>query len=196
MTDQSECQICSSGHFCDGSGLPEEVCTSDCDCENNQGSDCTDCKTGSECTNGYAVSCAIGFFNNDQTTGNCEPCISGTYTDVSNSLSCDNECAAGYFCDSEASREYPSRDDQTNFGPCPAGNSCNNGIATPCQIGFYQDRTGQSECKECPAGFFCDETELDDFSLKNCPFGFYCPQNTISIADKECPAGTYRSVTG
>jgi len=62
---------------------------------------------------------------------------------------------------------------------CPVGYRCPAGSATPdlCPNGEYQDQTTQPSCKECPGGYYCDNS----FGVVNisadilCPGGYYCP---------------------
>ena len=57
----------------------------------------------------------------------------------------------------------------------------------------------QHECKECPAGYFCDATLQNDtfcsHGVQNpapCPTGHYCPNGTRYGTEFGCPNGTFR----
>lgn len=54
------------------------------------------------------------------------------------------------------------------------GHYCPRGSPSPirCISGEYQDEVGQSSCKDCPTGFFCDST-MEPVVLYNDSF---CPQ--------------------
>ena len=67
-----------------------------------------------------------------------------------------------------------------------------------CENGTYQNEIGQSSCKECPAGYFCDNTlapvVLNYTGL--CPSGYYCPPGTRYDIEFPCPIGTFNNMTG
>ena len=201
LESSDQCQECTAGHFCPGTDtFTEQDCTSACECGAGQTADCTECRLGHECTNGVAISCPAGYFNDDVNSAQCEPCSGGTYTDRAQSTICTNPCADGFFCEAGATQEYPSRtllDDGADeiFGICPLGNRCTNGERIECDQGEYQDREGQSECVQCPAGYFCDATGLETFENSPCPAGSYCPIGTTSLTIEQCPPGTYRTAT-
>ena len=88
-------------------------------------------------------------------------------------------------------------------GLCPEGHTCAAGAIapTPCPIGTYNPLVGQTSCKPCPAGLFCDELGMSqdtfDFNDKECYAGYYCPLaagatvgNTVPNA-VICPAGHF-----
>jgi hypothetical protein len=61
---------------------------------------------------------------------------------------------------------------------CPAGNTCANGLLTPCPAGSFLAATGrasETECGECTAGFFC-------------PAGSSAP-TPCGASTNYCPAG-------
>jgi len=57
-----------------------------------------------------------------------------------------------------------------------------------CLKGWYQDLTGQEDCKACPAGSYCDRQGLIAVSA-TCPAGFYCPLNQVNKHEFMCLAG-------
>ena len=65
-----------------------------------------------------------------------------------------------------------------------------------CQPGTYQDETGQTVCKSCPAGYQCPNegmTSVDDT--------YKCKQGTYSVGGAAtscsvCQPGTYQNETG
>ena len=58
---------------------------------------------------------------------------------------------------------------------CPAGYFCKAGSSTYtiCPSGTYQDLTGQSTCKTCLEGFYCDNSNgpITNYTLSVCPSG-------------------------
>jgi len=83
--------------------------------------------------------------------------------------------------------------------------------ATACVLGSYNDfSTTALYCKQCPAGYFCDPSELHPqlcdvgrYSAKGqtatcpyCPVGHYCPTKGVTEEQmllNKCPEGTYCS---
>lgn len=62
-------------------------------------------------------------------------------------------------------------------------------LPIPCPVGTYQDELGQSSCKNCTAGFYCDSMALSSVS-HFCPPGSYCPEGTLFATQFLCPRGT------
>lgn len=80
-------------------------------------------------------------------------------------------------------------------GRCPTGHYCPKGSTLPieCPAGSYQDKEGQTNCKPCPAGFFC-LAKASTYNDTICPSGRYCPVNTsVPIL---CQEGTFNNLTG
>ena len=68
----------------------------------------------------------------------------------------------------------------------------------PCPSGSYQDEQGQSNCKLCPPGYYCNATIISTSTYEDniCPSGFYCPNGTQFDNQYPCPQGTYNSLKG
>ena len=83
---------------------------------------------------------------------------------------------------------------------CSAGYFCQTGSPseTLCPSGSYQDEAGQSTCKNCPEGFYCDSSvgPIVNYTLYSCPEGHYCPNGTKVATEFPCPAGTFTNQTG
>jgi hypothetical protein len=83
----------------------------------------------------------------------------------------------------------------TYSGPCPKGYRCPlalSGIteAVACdESSEYQDVEGQGECKPCPAGHYCTQTERSRCKPADTGVSFYCPAGDSSQV--RCPSGTY-----
>ncbi|CAM4684012.1 unnamed protein product, partial [Lepidochelys olivacea] len=134
------------------------------------------------------------------------PCPPGTYSNVSGlkSLKQCLDCPPGLYCDGTNS--------QAPTGPCKPGYFCTGAAKTalqhvameghyslagafrpePCPLGSFQPVLGQSLCRECPEGTFCNQTGLAE--PVTCPKGHYCPAR--SILPLPCPAGTYMDILG
>ena len=102
-------------------------------------------------------------------------------------------CSAGYYCPG-------GQDSPTPVGlECTTGHYCPSGSPSPirCPSGNYQDDIGQSECKGCPAGYYCDNTNAPVVLYNNsaCPEGFYCPVNTTFATEYPCLVGTFSNTT-
>ncbi|CAM5172040.1 unnamed protein product, partial [Eretmochelys imbricata] len=134
------------------------------------------------------------------------PCPPGTYSNVSGlkSLKQCLDCPPGLYCDGTNS--------QAPTGPCKPGYFCTGAAKTalqhvameghyslagafrpePCPLGSFQPVLGQSLCRECPEGTFCNQTGLAE--PVTCSKGHYCPAR--SILPLPCPAGTYMDILG
>ena len=81
--------------------------------------------------------------------------------------------------------------------PCPVGFYCLQGNGTTeCPRLTYRDTTGAAtltDCQNCPAGYFCNDTGISDYTGYECPVGFFCPAGG---EPELCPAGTLRNTTG
>ena len=80
-----------------------------------------------------------------------------------------------------------------------SGHHCPVGSDNPvrCASGTYQDDLGQSICKDCPSGYYCDNVQ-DPVVLYNnstCPECYYCPLNTERANQYPCPRGTFNNLT-
>ena len=71
---------------------------------------------------------------------------------------------------------------------CPGGDS----TPIPCPAGQYQNETGQTACRNCPAGFYCISSTADPLP---CPSGYYCLANTDVATKYPCPIGTFNNLT-
>ena len=66
-------------------------------------------------------------------------------------------------------------------------------LPTPCNATTYASSTGQWECLDCPAGYYCGEAATNP---ANCPAGLYCPVGTGAYSDiPRCPPGSYSNAT-
>ena len=75
----------------------------------------------------------------------------------------------GYYCPQGQTVRNPSAYECPVGHYCPVGSS----VATLCDSGYYQDLLGQALCKECPAGFYCDNSvgAITSYTTYVCPEG-------------------------
>jgi hypothetical protein len=81
--------------------------------------------------------------------------------------------------------------------PCPPGHYCEFGAyPIKCPIHRYRDIPGGktlNDCLECPAGYWCNITGMNNYKNSRCPLGHYCLKaQTPSV----CPAGRRREIPG
>lgn len=84
----------------------------------------------------------------------CSQCPPGLFCSGYASIVPSGVCDDGYYCPGGQNSSTPR-----DFS-CPAGFFCEAGDAAPrlCLSGTYQDEQGQSTCKLCEPGYFCDST--------------------------------------
>ena len=184
---------CFPGFFCSGGDFTSQPVDKFCPMGHY-------CRGGSQ----YPVPCPMGTFLN--TTGNmdetdCEPCPEGFVCNRYGLTLPVLHCSPGYYCPPGQNSTTPP--DFT----CPVGYHCPLGSSIPigCPSGTHQDVPLQSECKVCPAGYFCDAL-LASFIFTTsghgvvvpfqCPIGYYCPNGTEYASQYPCPIGTFSSSSG
>ena len=191
-----QCQSCTRGFQCVGDGQRTQ-CDDGKNCQNNQGENPPEgCKPGHECSLGYERPCPLGTYKISSSSEPCLPCPEGKYCgQVGLAIAGEGDCADGYYCDdgSNATRPHPFEVTDSK-GICPLGHFCVGGVRAQCDLGSYQDQTGQTTCKQCPSGYWCNDPGLESFSGKQCPVGHFCVQSTKSA--EKCPAGYYRDKPG
>ncbi|EDV25654.1 uncharacterized protein TRIADDRAFT_55968 [Trichoplax adhaerens] len=174
--------LCSAGYYCSSAAKipnPTDGTTGD------------RCPAGHYCLSGTSVPkpCPAGTFSNslgNTALSDCQSCTKGYYCNTTALTTPSGQCRAGYYCPAGQSIDNPF--------PCPPGNYCLAGSfeGSACPPGQYQNLPGQSACKPCVAGYYCDpQYPLDDYSPYKCPAGFYCPQSTPYGNRYSCPNGTY-----
>ena len=135
-----------------------------------------------------------GSFQN-QNISDCKPCTAGSYCGTQGLSSPTGECDQGYYCPQGQLSKRPGK------FKCTPGHYCPNGSTSErsCESGSYQDEYGQWECKECPAGYYCDAKMIRNTtycingvqSPASCPRGYYCPNGTADYLTYGCPNGLY-----
>nr|XP_054760398.1 neurogenic locus notch homolog protein 3-like [Lytechinus pictus] len=178
-----ECQYCPTGSYCLGGRIAGPcsagyLCYSGSDTPTPDGSDPT---VGEICPFGFY--CEEGAAN----VSACEPGKVIAYEGAMSVLEC-QLCPAGYIC--SVDNVLPQ--------PCTPGYYCEfDADRTPCPNTTYSSESGatnSSTCQPCPAGFWCNEPALTNYTKVPCPLGHYCP--TATDEPMPCPPGTYRSLLG
>ncbi|XP_077105722.1 uncharacterized protein LOC143764221 isoform X2 [Ranitomeya variabilis] len=201
-----ECSPCPGGWFCAQPGLssPSEKCLPGYYCTlNAQFPNPTDGSSGSLCPAGYycplgsrgPVPCLPGTFQPHLGMSSPESCLlcpAGRVCRGEALSSSSGNCSAGYYCVMGAISESPVDGITGSF--CPQGHYCPSGspAPVPCIHGYFQDLEGESSCKICPPGFYCDTSERGGVIMPQpCPAGYVCPRGSQSGAEQRCPRGTY-----
>ncbi|XP_023933458.1 uncharacterized protein LOC106181652, partial [Lingula anatina] len=185
-TNETWCIQCTSGSYCNDSGLatPQGSCDPGYYCPGGQS---VSNPNGLECPAGYY--CPLG-------SSTFRICPSGTYQDWTQQSYC-KWCPPGYYCDNsiEAVVNYTAY-------VCPQGHYCPNATQSstenPCPIGTFNNGTGlgaDTECSPCSGGYYCPSGTV--LPTMPCSPGYYCRQgaqmaapNQVTNADI-CPAGHY-----
>jgi len=56
--------------------------------------------------------------------------------------------------------------------------------------------TGQTSCKNCPAGHFCTDTTVTKCTPQDEGLNYYCAGGAVSVGKTSCASGTYNYVDG
>nr|XP_047130962.1 uncharacterized protein LOC100202447 isoform X1 [Hydra vulgaris] len=174
---------CREGYFCDFKSTSSES---------------AECRKGRYCPQGSPVEieCPAGTFNQytrQFKQDHCQNCTPGFYCPEKGLWNATLKCAPGFYCPLGSTRKDSYECEVGSF--CPEGA----GKPTPCPSGFYQNRTGQKECIECPEGYSCDPISQKVHGVvipEPCIPGHFCPKGTLKINQNPCPSGTYSNTTG
>ncbi len=169
----SDCLNCPYGYYCatDGLSTPTAQCPNGYYCVANQNAGTTNA-----CPVGFA--CPLGSVQK-------VPCAQGMYQTAASQATC-SACTTGNFCLYDSLLGTPA---QTT---CPQGTICPSGSLdhpTSCAPATYQDLTGQTTCKSCTNGNFCDRYQMT--AQSPCPAGYYCPAGQTSGKANICEPGFY-----
>lgn len=207
LTEQSQCQQCIGGHYCETKGLTTPTgkcfqgyfCTSGAmDGKGTAGPTAVGPTSGGECPQGQycplgssvGINCPAGTFSISKKlsqSSECTSCTQGSYCELTGLTSVTAQCSEGYYCPPGQSVAAPAS------YICPPGHYCPTGSIqpTPCPAGNYTYINGSSTCTACPQGKWCD---VGTVTPAPCPTNFYCPLGVNSPIT--CPNGTYGNTTG
>ena len=195
----SDCIPCTSGKFCNASGLPGPVgdCFPGYYCPSGQSSPISFiCDEGYFCTGGrgFQEKCPTGMYQNKKGQISCKKCeeryfCNATYGPVVNYTR--NICPQGYYCpqETEFAEQYPC--DIGTFNNITG--RANQSECTPCLGGFYCGRPGLVYPETpCQAGYYCKSgaktaTPEEGDNANICTHGHYCPIQTAT--PEKCPEG-------
>ncbi|XP_042566185.1 multiple epidermal growth factor-like domains protein 6 [Clupea harengus] len=182
------------------------------------------CPRGFYCPAGSysAVPCPKGTFSERSGLGEqseCQRCSPGFYCAEPGLTAVSGPCLSGFFCLEGSPDVTPVAEGYGDL--CPPGHYCENGTAAPaacpagthrpqtggrgrqdcvtCPAGWFQDHTGQTECKPCPARFYCPSPHQEAGGVVTpvtCPQGYFCPGDAPLDSPVPCPRGTYSSTEG
>ena len=191
---QSACLPCPVGFYCQGLG--------------NSGT-LISCPKGSYCplNSSLPTPCPLATYNpnfDGKSVADCLPCPQGMYCSIeglvkpgdgtANSPKCD----PGYFCKISSNTKAPAALDASgNFGPCPLGSYCPQGISNPipCPPGTYSAAPciyAVTQCLTCPAGYYCTTGGMTTYDGPCAP-GYFCVAGTRvpKPATGFCTPGNY-----
>lgn len=177
---------------------------------------CITCSSGKYDLNGICTNCPVGFFMEDFGDSAapiyCQParpgtyqdqigqinfktCEAGKYSDDSSNIVCKN-CQEGTFSSENAvaCQECPN-----GYGSIAARNECAectddqvtiDGVCTGCPVGTQIQETDTFNiCSDCPAGYYLDQSIVDDpnkINCQECPTGYKTETTTYCST---CPTG-------
>lgn len=177
------CSICPKGHSCYLRSSPPSPCPQGQYQDEKQKTSCKLCSDGEFNTYmGRTTKCSVC------PTGHHCPytfsppkiCLRGRYQDQAGQISC-KECNTGeYSIEIGRSRKCDI---------CPVGHRCyyKDSLPEKCREGQYQDKMGQTFCKNCKDGQY--SLQLGSTKCKSCPAGSRCPYPNMK--PQPCPRGEY-----
>ncbi|CAG2216507.1 unnamed protein product [Mytilus edulis] len=189
MVNETDCQQCTPGYYCQNTGLPEPqgLCFPGYYCNGStidpNPSDGL-CPVGNYCPEGsyQPTACPDGTIaastGNDNLT-DCQLCKPGNYcTPASSKNGHSLPCDAGFICMTGSNVASPT--DGLIGYICPAGHYCLSGAVTetPCDIGTYAPSTGLGACLDCLEGTTCPTMGMN--ATLPCPSGHYCLNGTYN----------------
>tara|TARA_B110001450_G_scaffold129971_1_gene122223 strand:+ start:19967 stop:28030 length:8064 start_codon:yes stop_codon:yes gene_type:complete len=190
------CETCPTGQY---RNLSDEECITcpggwvgSVDSSNER---CSKCEAGQYQNINECKECPKGYSQREGAMNYCEECKAGFVSDV-NAMNC-TTCTI----------KKPSNDNRTECSECQAGqeassvapfvcNDCKVGFystegsnCTLCQIGKFQNVTGQGECISCPNG----KNSSGDVGFSECYTGTFISAGSGLQNNNEvlCTAGTY-----
>ncbi|CAG5113760.1 Oidioi.mRNA.OKI2018_I69.chr2.g7850.t1.cds [Oikopleura dioica] len=199
------CDPCPQGYSCSTTSSDSTVCP-DGQYSALGEMTCSPCPTEHVCpTGGIPYRCKAN--QELKTSGSIQYCATKTSSIIYAA------CPDGYACDNNNNPltvcQPGTYSNNRNCAQCPIGSMCpypEMGSPITCQHGYYQDSTGSTWCKECPAGYRCTSnsaaqcnggqySNIGDMDCHVCPTGYFCNAQDAS-APVLCPPGTFTVGTG
>ena len=171
----------------------------------NQLAECFECTAGlyqDEEAKLICKNCAAGQFS-EQGASACDDCVPGFYRPTLTSPAC-TASSPGYYVDTIGA---------TTQLPCPVGSRSpgtaqTSSLCERCDPGYFQDQTGQANCKACAQGYFtsslgyhqectpCSDGEststVGQSGCTPCAAGTYSSSQSNYVCEA-CPSGQYSS---
>lgn len=161
------------------------------------------CPKGFYCQDdGYKVACAAGFYQDQESSTQCQPCGVGKYCPILSSetpITCPDGylcttaqiaykdemlvCPEGYYCPTGSTSfdTVLAGASSTAIQKCPAGYWC--GYATTSAKNIYGNFMTSQKCND---GVSCPEISIDQTGI-SCQEGYYCTEGN----QKPCEKGNY-----
>lgn len=193
---------CTAGQYCSRNRLatPEGPCDAGWYCpEGSASRQEVVCPVGHHCVSGSALPtpCDNGTFGPTEGLRNqseCSPCTAGFFCNKTGLSAVSGSCSPGYYCPPGQASPTP------NAHVCPLGHFCVGGKGSPeiCPRGQFQNLLQQISCKQCSAGFYCDNSAgpIGNLTGRQCVAGHYCLVGTGTATQYPCPLGTFLNTTG
>ncbi|KAJ3452430.1 hypothetical protein M0812_04198 [Anaeramoeba flamelloides] len=195
-TGQSVCKECDAGSMNRYEGK-----TSSLDCI-----ECVEGKYQDESGKSLCKNCQKGTYSNQTGLTQCISCTKGQYQDSVGETICES-CPKGMFsdklksticieCNTGEYQDFPGKEECTK---CPQGTYNPNKKSTSiqdcldCEIGSYNEKSGQSNCSLCEIGEFNDQS--GQIGCLECQDGSYSDKRGSTIC-KLCISGTYQNERG
>ncbi|KAL8271281.1 hypothetical protein Esti_004796 [Eimeria stiedai] len=124
----------------------------------------------------------LGLADKQTSASDCLECTAGRECTALGGLQ-SASCPEGFFCPVRTINARRKANFCHKGQKCPAGSDS----GKDCEKGTFAPFKGMSQCINCPAGYVCDDPNID-FETQNCPKGFFCP--TAAANATPCPIGT------
>ncbi|XP_070188097.1 uncharacterized protein [Littorina saxatilis] len=142
------------------------------------------CEVGQVVREKMCVECGPGTLYNTSTL-HCDNCPVGQYTSGYAAVSC-TPCPQG-----QTTRSIGSTSVSDCAALCPVGQYHNGSRCALCPTAFYQNQTGQFECRPCPRGYLTlvEGSTSQSSCAEGCQSGYELLVNGTCVP---CAQGTYR----